>query len=83
MPVSKVSLSIDEDVLAAVRERAGRREMSAYVTEALRRQLQQDRLTELLDEMDRESGPIPADVMEEARRVWRGESVRRPGRRSA
>lgn len=69
--VSKVSLSIDEDVLAEARERAGRRELSSYVNEALRRQLQRDRLAELLAEMDAESGPVPDDVMEEARQLWR------------
>ena len=71
MAVSKVSLSIDEDVLTAARARAGRRELSAYVNEALRRQLQRDRLVELLAEMGSESGPIPDDVMEEARQPWR------------
>ena len=72
MAMSKVSLSIDEDVLVEARKRAGRRELSAYVSEALRRQLQHDRLGELLGEMEAESGPIPNDVMEEARQLWRG-----------
>lgn len=71
MAVSKVSLSIDEDVLAEARARAGRRELSSYVNEALRRQLQRDRLAELLADMDAESGPVPDDVMEEARELWR------------
>ncbi|MBW3643353.1 MAG: type II toxin-antitoxin system VapB family antitoxin [Actinobacteria bacterium] len=81
MAVSKVSLSIDEDVLAEARARSGRRELSSYVNEALRRQLQRDRLAELLAEMDAESGPVPDEVMEEARRLWRGPDVKR--RRSA
>lgn len=68
--VSKVSLSIDEDVLAEARRRAGRRELSSYVTDALRRQLQHDRLGELLAEMEAESGPIPEALMEEARQLW-------------
>ena len=72
MTVSKVSLSIDEDVLSEARERAGRRELSSYVTDALRRQLQHDRLGELLSEMDASSGPIPDDLMEEARQLWQG-----------
>lgn len=71
MAVSKVSLSIDADVLAEARERAGRRELSSYVNEALRRQLQRDRLLGLLAEMDAEAGPIPDDVMEQARKPWR------------
>lgn len=81
MAVSKVSLSIEEDVLAEARQRAGRRELSAYVSGALRRQLQHDRLGELLAEMEAESGPIPDDVMEEARQLWRGPAAapkRRP-----
>jgi Arc/MetJ family transcription regulator len=52
MTVSKVSLSIEDEVLAEARERAGRRELSSYVTDALRRQLQHDRIAELLAEME-------------------------------
>ncbi|MGE0727088.1 MAG: hypothetical protein AB7O92_16695 [Acidimicrobiia bacterium] len=77
MAVSKVSLSIDEEVLAEARERAGRRELSSYVTDALRRQLQHDRIGELLAEMEAESGPIPQDLMEEARQPWRGPGAAR------
>jgi hypothetical protein len=84
MAVSKVSLSIEEDVLAEARERAGRRELSSYVTDALRRQLQHDRLGELLAEMEVESGPIPEHLMEEARQLWRGPAaVPKSRRRSA
>ena len=72
MAASKVSLSIDEEVLAEARDRAGRRELSSYVTDALRRQLQHDRLGELLAELDASAGPIPDDLMEEARQLWRG-----------
>lgn len=85
MAVSKVSLSIEEDVLAEARARAGRRELSSYVTDALRRQLQHDRLGELLAEMEATSGPIPDDLMEEARQLWRSPAAdeRSSRRRSA
>lgn len=83
MPVSKVSLSIDEDVLVEARRRAGRRELSSYVTEAVRRRLQHDRLAELLAEMDAESGPIPHALMEEARQLWRGPADDHKPHRSA
>jgi Arc/MetJ family transcription regulator len=84
MAVSKVSLSIEEDVLAEARERAGRRELSSYVTDALRRQLQHDRLGELLSAMDAESGPIPEELTEEARKLWPGPTAApKPRRRSA
>ncbi len=79
--MSKVSLSIDEEVLAEARARAGRRELSSYVNDALRRQLQRDRLAELLAEMEIESGPVPDEMTEEARRLWRGPAAKR--RRSA
>jgi Arc/MetJ family transcription regulator len=68
--VSKVSLSLDEEVLAEARARVGRRGLSSYVNEAVRRQLQHDRLGELLAEMDAEAGPVPEDLMMEARRAW-------------
>jgi Arc/MetJ family transcription regulator len=80
--VSKVSLSLDEDVLAEARDRAGRRELSSYVNEAVRQQLQHDRLADLLAEMEAESGAIPDDVLAKARQVWRGDE-RRGRRRSA
>jgi hypothetical protein len=86
--VSKVSLSIEEDVLREARERAGRRELSSYVSESLRRQLQHDRLGELLAQLDAESGPVPDELLEEARQLWRGPAksdrgASRPRRRSA
>lgn len=71
MVTSKVSLSIEEHVLTEARARAGRRELSAYVNDALVRQLQHDRLGELLEQMEDESGPIPPDLLEEARALWR------------
>lgn len=84
MTVSKVSLSIEEEVLEEARARAGRRELSAYVTDALRRQLQHDRLGELLAEMEASSGPIPTELMEEARHLWQGAAdAPKAGRRTA
>ena len=83
MPVSKVSLTIEAEVLAEARDRAGRRELSSYVNEALRRQLQRDRLGELLAEMDESSGPVPDEMLEEARRLWRGPDTSQSHRRSA
>jgi Arc/MetJ family transcription regulator len=81
MAVQKVSLSLDEGVLAEARARAGRRELSSYVNDAVRRQLQRDRLLELLAQMEADAGPIPDTAMEEARRSWRsaGRYRRRDG----
>ncbi len=71
MSVAKVSLSLDEEALDEARGRVGKRELSAYVSTALRRQLQHDRLLDLLQSMDAESGPIPTDLLDEARDLWR------------
>ncbi len=72
MPVAKVSMSLDAEVLAQTRERVGGRGLSAYVNEAVRRQLRRDALSELLAEMREANGPVNDDAMEEVRRLWPG-----------
>ena len=44
MPVEKVSVSLEQEVVTATRERVGGRGLSAYVNEAVRRQLRRDAL---------------------------------------
>lgn len=70
MPTEKVSLTLDEALLSEARETVGSRGLSRYVNRALRQQLQHDRLGELLDELEREHGPIDPEVMDEVRRRW-------------
>ena len=70
MATEKVSLSLDEELVAEARQAVGARRLSGYVNEALRRQLQRDRLSGLLAELEREAGPIEPRVMEEVRREW-------------
>ncbi len=70
MATAKTSLTLDKALLAAARELVGRRGLSRYVNRALRHQLQRDRLVGLLDELEREAGPIEPRVMEEVRRSW-------------
>ncbi|WP_081437904.1 hypothetical protein [Pseudofrankia asymbiotica] len=71
MPVTKVSLTLDSDLVREARERVGPRELSAYVNAALRQRLQHDRLTEFLTTADAEAGPVPEEDIEEARRWFR------------
>jgi hypothetical protein len=52
----KVSLSIDSDVISAIREQAGPRELSARVSDMLRRQLELDNLGVLVDELAAKRG---------------------------
>jgi len=70
MTVAKVSLSLEPELVAEARELAGRGGLSALVNDALRVRLQHLRVTRLLDEMDAEYGPVPAEVKEEVARRW-------------
>ncbi|MFT4217050.1 MAG: hypothetical protein QM619_07685 [Micropruina sp.] len=54
----KASWTIPSDVLKSVRERVPRGQVSAYVTEALRRQLELDDLASLVEELEIEGGPV-------------------------
>jgi hypothetical protein len=76
MPVEKVSLSLDQRLVAEARRVAGRRALSALVNDALRVRLQHERLRRLLAEMDDEFGPVPAAELARARRTWRGRGGR-------
>jgi hypothetical protein len=70
MGIAKVSVSVDADLLAEARELAGRRGLSALINDALRIRLQHARVSRLLDEMDTEFGPVPAEIAEEVRAGW-------------
>lgn len=60
--VRRRTVSMPEDVIVAAEARAGAREFSAYVTSAVRRQLERDRLDELLADMHFEGVIVDADV---------------------
>ncbi|MEO3777345.1 hypothetical protein ABGB16_10925 [Micromonospora sp. B11E3] len=66
----KVSVSMPEDLTAAVQQRVGRGEFSQYVTEAVARQLELDLLGELAELLQEEYGPISDEAMTEARNSW-------------
>jgi hypothetical protein len=58
VPTAKVSLTLDEDVVAAARRLAGPHGLSALVNEALVARLQRDRLETLLADLAAEHGDI-------------------------
>lgn len=68
--VQKVSVSMPDDLAAAVRERTGPGGFSRYVSEATERQLHHDMLGELLDELDAEFGPVSPELLAWAERQW-------------
>lgn len=83
MATEKVSLSLDDELVAEARERVGSRGLSSYVNQALRHQLQHDRLTSLLAELEQEHGPIEPGVIDEVRRAWPATPEQTAKRRSA
>jgi Arc/MetJ-type ribon-helix-helix transcriptional regulator len=66
----KVSVSMPEDLTAAVQRRVGRGKFSQYVTEAVTRQLELDLLSELSRLLVSEHGPVPDEYLAEARTAW-------------
>jgi Arc/MetJ-type ribon-helix-helix transcriptional regulator len=66
----KVSVSLPEDLTAAVQRRVGPGKFSQYVTEAVTRQLEQDLLAELSGLLTTEHGPVPDEYLAEARAAW-------------
>jgi len=68
--VQKVSVSMPEELAKAVRAKAGAGGFSRYVTEAVSREIRHDLLGELLDEFEAEYGPVPEELVEQARREW-------------
>jgi len=83
MATEKVSLTLEEELVAEAREVVGTRGLSSYVNLALRQQLQRDRIVGLLSELEREYGPIEGEVMEEVRREWPAPGEKAAERRSA
>jgi Arc/MetJ-type ribon-helix-helix transcriptional regulator len=68
----KVSVSMPEELTAAVQQRVGRGKFSQYVTEAVARQLELDLLAELAGLLTDEHGPVPEEYLDEARAAWPG-----------
>jgi hypothetical protein len=68
--VRKVSVSMPEDLTAAVQSRVGPGKFSQYVTEAVARQLELDLLADLSDLLASEHGPVPEEYLAEARGAW-------------
>lgn len=66
----KVSVSMPEELTAAVQQRVGRGEFSQYVTEAVAWQLELDLLNELATLLEAEHGPVSEEFLAEAGAAW-------------
>jgi hypothetical protein len=70
LPSDKMSITVPANLAAEIRERAGRGNVSAYVTQALIRQLEHDRLGDLVADLESVHGPISDDELAAARAEW-------------
>lgn len=62
-PSSGISVSLTAGTLQAIRERVGKRGVSAYLEKAAQRQIERDNLDELIADFDQPNGPAdPAAV---------------------
>lgn len=66
-PTMTVSTSLHSGTVEAVRNRVGKRGFSAYVEAALRRQIEQDNLAELVDEYTSTEGDFTPEELAAAR----------------
>jgi Arc/MetJ-type ribon-helix-helix transcriptional regulator len=66
----KVSISMPEDLTAAVQRRVGRGKFSQYVSAAVSRQFELDLLADLSDALAAEHGPVPEEDLAAARAAW-------------
>ena len=72
--MSRITITVDDDVLAEVRSIVAPGEVSAYVLEALRQRLRRDPLQRLLDQLDEWYGPLTDEEKAEGER-WVNESM--------
>jgi len=66
----KLSATVPRGLAAQIRERVGRGNVSAYVTQALLRQLEHDRLGDLVAELEQEYGLVAEEEIAAARSEW-------------
>ncbi len=70
MAATRITITVDEDVLDELKSRVGPGEVSSYVVDALRARLRKDPILELLDKLDEMYGPLTDDEIAEGEREW-------------
>jgi Arc/MetJ family transcription regulator len=66
MGMTKLSVTVEDELADEMRERAGNRGISAFVNQAVRHELQLGRLGALLADLENELGPPDEDMVIEA-----------------
>ncbi|WP_431772722.1 hypothetical protein [Streptomyces cucumeris] len=62
-PSSGISVSLTAGTLQAIRERVGKRGVSAYLEKAAQRQIERDNLDELIADFDQTHGPADPEAV--------------------
>ncbi|CAM5594562.1 hypothetical protein GCM10010329_49010 [Streptomyces spiroverticillatus] len=63
MATKKYTVTLPEELAEEIRSEVGAGAFSAYVTQAIRRQRENDRLGELVERLEGEYGPVPEDAL--------------------
>ena len=69
-PATRVSLSLPEGTAEAIRARVGKREFSAFIAEAVERELRGQVLDEYLADYESRKGPVSEQARQRARLVF-------------
>ncbi|WP_377270686.1 hypothetical protein [Peterkaempfera sp. SMS 1(5)a] len=62
-PSSGISVTLSAGTLQAIRERVGKRGVSAYLERAAQRQIERDGLDELIADFDQVNGPVDEEAV--------------------
>jgi hypothetical protein len=76
MATTRITITIEAELLNELRSRVGRGEVSGYIVEALRARLRKDPILELLDKLDEMYGPLTDEKVAEGER-WFAEASER------
>ena len=68
--MAKLSVSVSSELAAAVRKRVGARGLSSSVARAMAHELERERISVLLDELEEQLGPPPKSAVARARKAW-------------
>lgn len=70
MAVRKWSVSVGEELAERVEEHLGERGLSGFVARAVEHELEREALGDYLDDLDRQFGPVPVDLIEQYDALW-------------
>jgi hypothetical protein len=68
--VAKVSISLPPQLVKRVRKHVGARGISGFAARAMEHELERAQLGAFLQELESELGPVPDDLLAEARKAW-------------